>query len=52
MAMGNLTMTSMIGLLKDMMGDKKINELSSVAGGNVSDKDLAKLNRQLNKIKK
>ena len=51
MAMGNLTMASMVGAIAGMMGDAKITMLQSMMDG-VTQKDFAKLNRQLNKIKK
>ena len=51
MQMGNLTFASMLTTVRDMMGFKKIYEFSSISG-EVSKKDLAKLNRQLNKVKK
>jgi len=50
-SMGNLTMASMIGAIAGMMGDAKITMLSSMMEG-TTQKDFAKLNRQLNKIKK
>ncbi|MBQ6812866.1 MAG: DUF4982 domain-containing protein, partial [Agathobacter sp.] len=50
-AMGNLTMASMIGAVSDMMGDAKITVLANMLG-EASQKDFARLNRQLNKIKK
>ncbi len=51
MQQGNLTMASMLTTVRDMMGFKKITEFSSISG-DISKKDIAKLNRQLNKIKK
>ena len=51
MAMGNLTMASMVGAIAGMMGDHKITMLSSMMEG-TTQKDFAKLNRMLNKIKK
>ena len=48
---GNLTMASMIGAIAGMMGDKQITMLSSMMQ-DVTQKDFAKLNRMLNKIKK
>ena len=51
MTMGNLTMASMVGAIAGMMGDAKITMLSSMMEG-TTQKDFAKLNRQLNKIKK
>ena len=49
--MGNLTMASMIGAMSDMMGDAKITMLATMMG-EATQRDFAKLNRQLNKIKK
>ena len=51
MAQGNLTMASMLGAIGGMMGDHKITMLQSMMQG-TTQKDFAKLNRQLNKIKK
>ena len=51
MAMGNLTMASMIGAIAGMMGDAKITMLQSMMDG-VTQKDFAKLNRLLGRIKK
>ena len=51
MAMGNLTMASMIGAIAGMMGDAKITMLQSMMDG-VTQKDFAKLNRLLSRIKK
>ena len=51
MAMGNLTMASMIGAIAGMMGDAKITMLNSMMDG-VTQKDFAKLNRLLSRIKK
>ena len=51
MAMGNLTMASMVGAIAGMMGDAKITMLSSMMEG-TTQKDFAKLNRMLNKIQK
>ncbi len=51
MAMGNLTMASMIGAIAGMMGDAKITMLQSMMDG-VTMKDFAKLNRLLSRIKK
>ena len=50
-AMGNLTMASMIGAMAGMMGDAKITMLANMLG-EATQKDFARLNRQLNKIKK
>ena len=52
MQMGNLTLASMLTTLRDMMGFKKLTEFSSSLGGDITQKDFAKLNRQLNKVKK
>ena len=51
MAMGNLTMASMIGAIAGMMGDAKITMLQSMMDG-VTQKDFAKLNRLLSRVKK
>ena len=51
MAMGNLTMASMIGAIAGMMGDAKITMLQSMMDG-VTMKDFAKLNRLLSRVKK
>ena len=51
MAMGNLTMASMIGAIAGMMGDAKITMLQNMMDG-VTQKDFAKLNRLLSRIKK
>jgi beta-galactosidase len=51
MAMGNLTMASMIGAIAGMMGDARITMLQSMMDG-VTMKDFAKLNRLLSRIKK
>ncbi len=51
MAMGNLTMASMIGAIAGMMGDAKITMLQSMMEG-VTMKDFAKLNRLLSRVKK
>ena len=51
MKMGNLTFASMLTTLRDMMGFKKLTEFTSISG-EISKKDLAQLNRQLNKIQK
>ena len=50
MTMGNLTMASMLTTVRDMMGFKKITDLSSL--GAATPKQLAQLNRMLIKIKK
>ena len=52
MQMGNLTVASMLTTLRDMMGFKKLTEFSGALGAEITAKDFAKLNRQLNKIKK
>ena len=51
MAQGNLTMASMLGAIAGMMGDAKITMLQSMMDG-VTQKDFAKLNRLLSRIKK
>ena len=51
MTMGNLTMASMIGAIAGMMGDAKITMLQSMLG-DVTQKDFAKLNRLLSRIRK
>ena len=50
MKQGNLTYASMLTTIRDMMGFKKITEM--VMAGDVSKKELAQLNRLLNRIKK
>ncbi len=50
MAQGNLTVASMLTTLRDMMGFKKLGELSSLA--DISPKSLAQLNRLLSRVKK
>ena len=50
MSKGNLTLSSMLTTVRDMMGFKKLTELSSLGG--FDQKDLAQLNRQLSKVKK
>ncbi len=50
MKQGNLTYASMLTTIRDMMGFKKLTEFT--AAGDVSKKELAQLNRMLNKIKK
>ncbi len=51
MTMGNLTMASMLTTVRDMMGFRKISEFSSISG-EVSQKQLAQLNRLLSRVKK
>ena len=51
MKMGNLTMTSMLTTVRDMMGFAKLPDTMTMMGG-CTPKQLAQLNRQLNKIKK
>ena len=51
MQMGNLTFASMLTTVRDMMGFKKITEFTSISG-DVPLKDVARLNRMLNKVKK
>ena len=48
---GNLTMTSMLTTIRDMMGFGKLPDVLEMTGG-ATPKQLAQLNRQLNKIKK
>ena len=48
---GNLTMTSMLTTVRDMMGFNKFVDSLSLTGG-ATPKEFAQLNRQLNKIKK
>ena len=50
MSKGNLTYASMLTTVRDMMGFKKITEM--VMAEDVSKKELAQLNRLLNRIKK
>jgi len=50
MQMGNLTYASMLTTIRDMMGFKKLTEMMSA--GDIPLKDVAKLNRMLNKVKK
>lgn len=53
MSKGNLTLASMLGAIVGMMGDARLADLAGMSlMGDVSKKDIAKLNRQLNKIKK
>ena len=53
MSMGNLTLASMLGAIAGMMGDAKLSHLSGMSlMGVVTQKDIAKLNRQFIKIKK
>ena len=51
MSMGNLTMASMLATFRDMMGFRKITEFSAVAG-EITQKQLAQLNRLLSRVKK
>ena len=51
MTQGNLTLASMLTTVRDMMGFNKL-AVSFDSFGKPSAKELAKLNRQLNKIKK
>ena len=50
MSMGNLTLSSMLTTVRDMMGFRKISDLSSL--GDMSPKQLAQLNRLLSRVKK
>ncbi len=51
MKLGNLTRASMLTTIRDMLGFKKMTEIIA-SGGGASAKDIAQLNRLLNKIKK
>lgn len=51
MQMGNLTFASMLTTVRYMMGFKKITEFTSISG-EVSLKEVARLNRMLIKVKK
>ena len=51
MTQGNLTLASMLTTVRDMMGFNKFSASLSTFG-QPSQKDLAQLNRQLNKIQK
>ena len=51
MSQGNLTLASMLTTVRDMMGFRKVVE-SIESFVKPSQKEVAKLNRQLNKIKK
>ena len=51
MKSGNLTMTSMLTTVADMMGFGKLPDVLAMTGGTTA-KDLAQLNRMLNKIQK
>lgn len=51
MKSGNLTMSSMLTTVRDMMGFGKLTDVLSMTGGATA-KELAQLNRQLIKIKK
>ena len=42
----------MLTTVRDMMGFKKLTEFTGVIGADASPKEFAKLNRQLNKVKK
>ena len=50
MSMGNLTVSSMLTTVRDMMGFRKISEMSSLA--EATPKQLAQLNRLLSRVKK
>ena len=52
MQKGNLTVASMLTTVRDMMGFKKLTEFGGVIGTEATQKEFAKLNRQLTKIKK
>jgi hypothetical protein len=52
---GNLTMASMLGAIAGMMGQARLVDMfanASAMMGDVSQKDIAQINRLLNKIKK
>ena len=51
MQMGNLTLASMLTTVRDMVGFRKITGFANI-GGEIPRKELAKLNRMINKIKK
>ncbi len=51
MQMGNLTSVSMISVIRDMMGDTPFSK-GMTLGAEITPKQWAQLNRQLNKIKK
>ena len=50
MTQGNLTIASMLTTLRDMMGFRKVYEVSM--GGEITKKQLAQLNRLLSRVKK
>ena len=50
MSMGNLTLSSMLTTLRDMMGFRKLGEMSTL--GEITPKQLAQLNRLLSRVKK
>ena len=55
MKQGNLTVASMLTTLRDMMGFAKLSDLAAGGGsmvGDVTQKDLAQLNRLLSRVKK
>ena len=51
MTQGNLTLASMLTTVRDMMGFNKFSASLSTFG-QPTQKDLAQLNRQLNKVQK
>ena len=51
MKQGNLTVASMLTTLRDMMGFYKLTQFSSL-GADISQKDLAQLNRLISRVKK
>lgn len=55
MANGNLTLASMLPAVVGMVGNMRLSDTSTIGGtilGDITQKDLAKLNRLLNKVKK
>ena len=50
MSQGNLTYASMLTTIRDMMGFRKITEMTAM--GEVSPKQIAQLNRLLSRVKK
>ena len=54
MKQGNLTIASMLTTLRDMMGFAKMSDLAAGGGlmGDVTQKDVAQLNRLLSRVRK
>ena len=55
MANGNLTLAFMLPAVVGMVGNMRLSDTSTIGGtmlGDITQKDLAKLNRMLNKVKK